>query len=472
MLAKLIRQHGGADRVLRRDAGRDREPRSRTLERPVPSSRRALALVLLGTLGLAAACHGACGARPNILVLSLDTLRADHLSLYGYARATSPHLDALARESIVFEHALAQASATRASHNSLFQSRLPSQTGPETPTLAGILRANGYQTLGLTDGGMMSQTFGFARGFDRYEELGGGLAQSLPLLEAWLRDEARAPWYVFLHTYDIHLPYAPPPPYDTSFFPEYDGPITPERSLEVCRKIRHLYEYADFEGEVSLTPADREKMRALYDGGVLYTDRLVGRLVHLLEEQGRLDDTVLVVLSDHGEEFWEHGSVLHGHTVYQELLHVLLLARLPGARHGGRRVASTVRLLDVTPTLLELARLPVPESFQGQSLVGELEGQPGEERAVVSEMGPLKTRIEGPWKLILDTRKPQPLLFDLERDPEEHDDLAGRQPERVVALTRALRRSFPEELREVPVVPPGELPAELRERLRALGYVE
>jgi arylsulfatase A-like enzyme len=393
------------------------------------------------------------------------------MSLYGYGRATSPHLDALAQESIVFDNALAQASATAWSHRSLFQSRLPSLAGPETPTFAEVLQAHGYQTLGLTDGGQMSRSLGFGRGFERYDELGEGLAQSLPQLEVWLRAEARAPWYVFLHTYDVHLPYAPPPPHDTAFFPEYKGPITPERTVEVCRKIRRLFEHADFEGEVTLTAADREKMTALYDGGIRHTDALVGRLLKLLRAQGRLEDTVLVILSDHGEEFWEHGSVLHGHSLYQELLHVPLIVRLPGARHGGRRVPATVRLLDVAPTILELAGLPVPESFQGRSLVGALEGEAGEERKVTSEMGTLKTRIERPWKLILDTQEPQPMLFDLEEDPGEHSDLASRRPERVVALTEALRRSLPDELREVPILPPGDLPPELREQLRALGYV-
>ena len=161
MPAHLIPQHGSVDPAHRQAAVADREPGSGPLERPSLSSRRALGLVLLGTLGLAVACPGTRGARPNILVLSLDTLRADHLGLYGYTRETSPYIDALARDSIVFEHALAQAAATTWSHRSLFQSRLPSQATPDTATLAEILKAHGYQTVGLTDGGQMSQTFGF-----------------------------------------------------------------------------------------------------------------------------------------------------------------------------------------------------------------------------------------------------------------------------------------------------------------------
>jgi arylsulfatase A-like enzyme len=428
------------------------------------------ALVCVVTITVA--CLRAPDERPNILVLSLDTLRADHLSLYGYGRTTSPNLDALARESIVFDHAEAQAGATVASHHSLFHSRLPSLAGPDTVTFTEVLHAYDYQTIGFTDGGMISRDYGFGQGFDRYEELGGGLSESLPLFETWLNEEARSPWYVFLHTYDIHLPYTPPPPYDNAFFPEYEGPVTPQRTREICRKIRRLYEQSDFVGEVNLTAADREKMRALYDGGILYTDHLLGRLIGLLEKSGRLEDTVLVILGDHGEEFWDHGSVLHGHSVYQELLHVPLLIRLPGGRGGGRRVEGTVRLLDVGPTVLGLAGLPVPPSFQGQRLASALEGLPEADRPVVSEMGKLKTRIEMPWKLILDTEAPRPMLFNLQQDPAEKDDLAAREPQRVRALTQALRRSLPEQLQAVPVVPPADISAERREQLRELGYLE
>jgi arylsulfatase A-like enzyme len=428
----------------------------------------ALLVALLGAAG----CRRAPVRRPNILILVLDTLRADHLGLYGYGLPTSPTLDSLAATSIVFDHAIAQAGATVASHQSFFHSRLPSEVKADSPTLAELLCAGGYQTAGFTDGGFVSRSFGFARGFEHWQEFGGGLRQSLPPLERWLREKAKAPWYVFLHTYDIHLPYAPPPPYDTMFFRDYDGPVAPENTKEICRKIRRLYEYAGFKGEVHLTAADRRKMASLYDGGIRFTDELVGRLLHILESQGHLDDTVLVILSDHGEEFWDHGSVLHGHTVYQELLHVPLIVRLPGGRGGGHRVPEVVRLLDLAPTLLELAGVRSPPTFQGQSLTPELRGRLSSDRPAVSEMGSLKSRIEMPWKLIVDAKKPQPALFDLVRDPHEQDNLAEEQPQRVATLAAALRRALPGELQEVPILPDQDVPPEVRERLRQLGYVE
>ena len=426
-------------------------------------------MALCGT----AACERSGPSRPNILILVLDTLRADHLGLYGYGRPTSPTLDSLAASSIVFDRAVAQAGATVASHASLFHSRLPSQVGSDRPTLAELLRAGGYQTVGLTDGGFISRPYGFARGFEVWEEFGrGGLSQSLPRLDTWLSAEVRPPWYVFLHTYDVHLPYDPPPPYDTMFLPEYEGPVGPERTTEICRKIRRLYEHEGFEGEVRLTADDRRKMVSLYDGGIRYTDELVGRLLELLRTRGRLDDTVLVVLSDHGEEFWDHGSVLHGHTVYQELLHVPLVVRLPGGRGGGRRVSETVRLLDVAPTLLELAGLQPPPTFQGRSLTPQLEGKLSSDRPAVSEMGALKSRIEMPWKLIVDPDKPRPALFDLVHDPAELADVSAQEPERLVALTEALRRSLSDQLQDVPVLPHEDVSPEMREQLRELGYVE
>jgi arylsulfatase A-like enzyme len=131
-----------------------------------------------------------------------------------------------------------------------------------------------------------------------------------------------------------------------------------------------------------------------------------------------------------------------------------------------------VRLLDVAPTILDLAGIPAPPSFHGLSLLGDLEGRPGPPRATVSEMETLKTRIEMPWKLILDMGKPTPILFNLESDPREQSDVAVQHPERVAALVAALRRTLPGQLREVPVLPQEEVPAELREQLRALGYVE
>lgn len=440
------------------------------LHRAGPRPRVSAGWTLL--LGALVACGAPPASKPNILVLSLDTLRADHLGLYGHDLPTSPSIDSLASSSIVFDHALAQSSATLPSHHSLFQSRLPSEVRLDMPTLAEILNARGYETVGLTDGGFMSRDYGFARGFDRYAEFRGGLRHSLPALEAWLRNGAREPWYVFLHTYSIHEPYAPPPPYDTMFYPEYTGPVTPAGTSEICRKIRRLFEYAEFQGEVELSAADRRKIETLYDGAIRYTDDLVGRLLTVLREGRHLEDTLIVILSDHGEEFWDHGSVLHGHSLYQELIRVPLIVRLPAGQHGGRRVPHSVRLIDVAPTLLELAGILPPDSFRGVSLVHELQGRGERHRATVSEMGTLKARVDMPWKLIIDTQHPEPALFNLVDDPLERSSLSDRRLDRVGALTRALRESLPGEFREVPVVPAQDVPAEVREQLRALGYVE
>jgi arylsulfatase A-like enzyme len=447
---------------LRPSTPTDREPQRRWL--PI--------LAALALLGVSAACRETLTSRPNVLILSLDTLRADHLSLYGYERPTSPTLDSLAAESVVFDNALAQSSATLPSHHSLFQSRLPSLVRLDLPTLAGIFRANGYRTAGFTDGGFVSKEYGFDRGFQRYDEFRGGLAVSLPKFEAWLGEGGGEPWYVFLHTYSIHTPYAPPSPYDTMFYPEYEGPVTPRGTAEICRKIRRLFEYADFNGDMHLSASDRREIEALYDGGIRYTDDLVGKLLQILRDKRLLEDTLLVILSDHGEEFWDHGSVMHGHTVYQELLRVPLVMRLPDARYGGRRVSDLVRLLDVAPTVLELAGLQRPDTFQGRSLLDVLDGPDAPPRTVVSEMGTLKARIEMPWKLILDTENRQPALFNLIDDCRERKSLADQRPDRVKALTDALRKSLPDELREVPVLPQQDVPAELRDQLRELGYVE
>jgi arylsulfatase A-like enzyme len=153
----------------------------------------------------------------NVILISLDTLRADHLGLYGYSRATSPHLDSLARESVVFDSAIAQSSTTSASHRALFQSKLASQTTPRGRALATVLEESGYRTAGFTGAGNVSAKIGFGIGFDIYEGDREGFSRSFPKAEGWLREQGDAPFFLFLHTYDPHLPYDPPAPHSTLF---------------------------------------------------------------------------------------------------------------------------------------------------------------------------------------------------------------------------------------------------------------
>ena len=206
----------------------------------------------------------------NIILVSLDTLRADHMGLYGYERSTTPNLDAFASQSVVFERATSQASSTRPSHMSLFQSRPASATTRDGLALAEVLAENGFRTAAFTDGGNISSKIGFARGFEIYEDGGGGLAESLPKAASWIREHRRERFFLFLHTYDIHLPYEPPEPHASMFTESYDGDIRGDNTRPTLRRVRSLDE--DAGAIIDLDSDDRERVVALYDGGIHYTD--------------------------------------------------------------------------------------------------------------------------------------------------------------------------------------------------------
>jgi arylsulfatase A-like enzyme len=193
---------------------------------------------------------------------------------------------------------------------------------------------------------------------------------------------------------------------------------------------------------VALTDADREQIVALYDGEIRFVDEYVGRLVGLLREIGVWNRTILVLLSDHGEEFWDHGSVLHAHSVFQEVLRVPLIVHLPEGARAGTRVAEPVRLLDVAPTLYDLVRLPIPPAVQGTSLAARMQGKDARAPASMAQGGSASAWIDYPWKLI-ETRSGErgewsAALYDLSSDPKETMDVASQNPDVVARLRQEL----------------------------------
>ena len=433
--------------------------------------------MLFGLLGIVLQADAVNAEPPyNVLVISYDTLRADHLSLYGYERDTSPNLDAIGEQSVVFESAIAQSSSTFPSHMSLFQSRYASTTSTAAPMLAEVLRSAGYATAAFTGGGNLAGKFGFDRGFDRYDEIRqlSGLVELMPMFESWLRAQPERPFFAFLHTYDIHHPYDPPAPFDSMFFGDYEGSITGKRTGNLLNKIRRIHHFAEDTTEVSLSDDDRKKIVALYDGGVRYADQYLGQIQALLHELGLWDNTIVVFLSDHGEEFWEHKQVLHSFTVFQEAIHVPLVIKMPKQQRAGLRIEQQVRLMDVSPTLLDLLDIPIPESMLGQSLRSVIDAPQDNERSAVSEMSDYRAYLTPPHKLIVDASDRRLLLFDLSSDPTEQNDLSEQNRDRA----RQLYRELAEELRDLSShsvdgiakdLPEDE---ELMEQLRALGYLE
>ncbi|MEM1203819.1 MAG: sulfatase [Acidobacteriota bacterium] len=322
------------------------------------------------------------------ILISADTLRADRLGSYGHWRDTSPHLDALAAEGVVFERAFASAPSTLISHMSMFTGLHPGQHGVDGPrnnvlpaevtTLPEIFQHAGYRTSGHTEGGYMNGAHGFARGFDVFTD---SPWQSVTDVEAtfrhgtdFLRDLGPDdPFFLFLHTYTIHDPYEPPEEERASFAD--DG-----EDLDFRPSGHALAEVN--QGRRVLTEGQGKRLGALYDAGIYYFDGVLGRFLDELEDLGLRDEVTLVLTSDHGEEFLEHGRLLHTQ-VYPEGLHVPLLVLHPDA--APRRIEAPVRIIDIAPTLWGLAGLDGVETT-GRSLVTYLAGGELEETDAYGEV--------------------------------------------------------------------------------------
>ena len=352
-----------------------------------------LRCVGVAVCGLALAGGGACGKaaspRGRFIVISLDTLRADHLGAYGYARPTSPFFDSLTARGTLFENAIVQLPGTLPSHMSIFTGLYPAEhavyppdavLSPRILTLPEVFRAHGFRTVGHSEGGYMEGRYGFARGFEEWSEesplieVGGELVKSKEAvrrtfrrgLESLERMRGAQAFFLFLHTYSTHDPYDPPDAYRSLFWKDAPPPgAFAPTGLELTAFNR---------GQRRLAPNALEYYRALYDGQIRYTDDVLKDFFAGLSRLG-LDHTVTVILtSDHGEEFLEHGRMVH-EQVCQETLHVPLLVLRPEQTEA-RRVAALVQSVDIAPTLYAMAGIP-PEGrppVSGRSLLGLLGG--------------------------------------------------------------------------------------------------
>ena len=307
---------------------------------------------------------------PNLILVSIDTLRADHLSLYGYARNTSPGLDAWARDAVVFRRAVASATTTLPSHTSMFTGleairhgvhRIPAPPG--LTTLAAHLRASGWRTLARTGGGYLHPHFGLDRGFERYSfhragvDRNGELATGLAIVRPWVKALRDEPFFLFLHTYEVHGPYRPRTPYLEELAPGVTPPglawqVAENSSVatgyRVMREGRYIYRGEDPNGP-ELGQASAAEAMALYDSSIRYVDAEIAALFAELQQLGLADDTVVVVTSDHGEAFGEHGEGGHGY-LHDNNVVVPLVIRAPGVG-GGRQESRQVRSVDIVPTV-------------------------------------------------------------------------------------------------------------------------
>lgn len=441
---------------------------------------RSLCALLVG----AAACNcggsdgpdGDAGARPDVVLFVIDTLRSDRVSAYGYGRATTPVLDRLAREGALAEDVTAQCSWTLPSMVSMFQGRYVTSYRDayleDAPTIAESFRDAGYRTVGVVGNGLLAARNGFDRGFDHYEErrpAAGGprgpaarTAQELfedalgPLSRAFSRDGdgRRPPVFAYLHFMDPHDPYQHHPPLEEHL------PTGAGAELFDLGHQRALFA-AERPGAGTGTDAAWRGIAeeiARYDQEVRHADEYVGLVLDLLEQSGDLDEVLVAVVSDHGECLWEHRAPAedregkeaprdyffqtHGQLLYEEIVATPLILWGAGVP-AGRRLRQPAENVDLYPTLLELAGLPLSDGLHGRSLTGALRGEtlaPRDVFSAVLEERSVREVATG-WKLIVPTEHFQVRgvrLYDLNADPEERENVADSHPDVVRRLERRL----------------------------------
>lgn len=337
--------------------------------------RPLLAVLLLAVLGLGGWLLISESAPVGYVLISIDTLRADHLGAYGFPLDTSPFFDAFAARATLFENAIVQLPGTLPSHMSIFTGLYPAEHGvyppdgvlsPSIETLPEIFAAAGYRTAGFTEGGYVKGRYGFARGFEVFVDdtrrRPGGAEKTFALAKDFVSGlEAGEKFFLFVHTYEVHDPYIASEPYRSNSWPG-EAPDTFEPTGPNLT--------AASQGHLDITPEALEYFAAMYDASIRYVDDVLRDFMEHLWARGLSPDTIVVITSDHGEEFLEHGSLVH-RQVYNETLHVPLLVRRLGQRRGSR-VERLVQSIDIAPTLVELAGLDVRAEFSGDSLVASL----------------------------------------------------------------------------------------------------
>ncbi|MCP2520150.1 sulfatase [Candidatus Aminicenantes bacterium AC-335-K20] len=437
----------------------------------------------------------------NVILISVDTLRADHLGCYGYKRNTSPNIDKLAEEGVLFLNSFAPSPWTLPSHISLMTSLNNFNHGvyyedqklkTSILTLAQILRNNGYFCSAFTGGGLVSGIYGFYRGFDSYREDVGAVfhrdsaERVYKAVYYWLNSNKDKKFFLFLHTYQPHDPYFSPYPYNMTYLSE-----------------NAKWRYINLKGYLggnsgiykSLLPEERQNIIDLYDGEIKYVDDcLIKPLINILKKFNLYDRTLIIFMSDHGEEFFEHGGWEHGHALYNESIKVPLIIKFPFSKFKGKRIKKIARLIDIMPTILDELGLEYPEKkIDGKSLISLIQGREKGERQFVCEVGknilelrnPRRISInKGIHKIILSEEyEPEDLnfyiypppnmerveIFNLETDVMEKNNLAKKNARLLDELLKELRSVYllkaPGDVEKIKI---GE---DLKKQLKALGYI-
>ena len=444
--------------------------------------------LLAASCGPEAAVESQDGPPPNVILYLSDALRADAIEPYGNGVVSTPALARLAREGVRYENVYAQSSWTRSSVASILTGTHPDlhgvelrrgQLDPSWLVLPEILAEQGYQTAYITANPNVGAFYGFDQGFASLIQLYGRrkpgvvgadelVASSREVTDraiAWV-EQAGSPFFLFVLAVDPHWPYDPPAEFD-DYAGDYGGAITPG---------------SRFDRDTRPDDDDLSRIRSLYYGEISYNDDSLGRLLDHLETRDDYDDTVFVFSSDHGEEFWEHGLSGHGRNLYEEVLRVPLIIRHPRRFAAGRVVAEPVELVDLFPTILALADIEPPTDRDGR-LLAEAAAQPARtiHAKLALDRNHAEVLLRFPWKLHIrraKVGKREVQLYDLASDPGETRDRSAEQPSRVAAMLAELEDRYRRRERYRSGVDPGgsatrrELPEDVAESLRAMGYLE
>jgi arylsulfatase A-like enzyme len=468
-----------------------------------------LGLIVVAVLSVLIYAQSLGPKKPNIILIAIDTLRADHLGCYGYARETSPNIDAFVKDAVLFENAFSQASVTAPAFMSIFTSLTPAvhKVGvfkkdrvfqplhQQVITLPMILKRNGYSTIGLHGGGEVSENLGFDRGFDSYRKWWrGDEGTDFQILPQKIDDVRRAireskakgkPLFLFLHHYFCHDPYLHAPEIFCQRFLSEKAAGLPTRPTDIVSAKTFKTNRENFWKNVDMSnPKHRSHIIALYDGGAYYSDHIFGELIKLLEEEKYYDNSVIIVVADHGEEFYEHSDKLHWR-LFIETLHVPLIVKFPHSEYRGKVIRERVRTFDILPTLIDFLKLKTDHFMQGISFLPLLTGQDQYAPLIVSYAHQYDPESQDSIRFISNgfVYSNQPSagtdewLFDAVNDPKEMNNLASSHP----VILKQMRKIAQDELEKDKEIrerlklkkgAPVEKDEQLLDQLKSLGYVQ
>lgn len=425
----------------------------------------------------------------NVLLVTLDTTRADRLGCYGYSKAETPHLDAIASEGVLFEQAITPSAFTLPSHASIMTGFYPPYHGIRLNghaaladahiTLAERMTQAGYRCGAFVGAFVLDGRWGLEQGFEHFDDefklkpgqkldLAGVQRTADQVVDAavgWLEQPDERPFFAWLHFYDPHTPYDPPEPFKSKFGGENPDQAPPSATAGPGSQIEQL-------------KAWRQHQNALYDGEIAWTDSQVGRLMRWLEAQGISDDTIVIVVGDHGEAIGSHGEIEHGYYVYDYAMKVPLMIRLPGAELAGVRVGAQVRTIDVLPTVTQLLAIESVPGTHGESLVSMLSGpESAQERYAYAES--MAPNLQYGWSALYSVRTPdykfidapRSELYSLATDSDELQNVYAQEFDKAQELREVLDRIRDEIAEGAPEAEEANIDDQTLAMLASLGYV-